>query len=184
MCRIPETSATYRCKGSMKRWHGHNSQVSVWEPTASRHGGLAAITLDDKREVVSQMSHSYALCERRTSGAGGLLTSWPAQGAQKGLRNVLPLAWLEAGRGKDRGVLCGGMVRARGTEVVACLSVGRAEGPENGQRKDCCRGEGCWDTGLEFIEKPFLFICLLVELPQQNGFISRLCLSLKATILL
>lgn len=79
MCRIPETSATYLCKESMKKWHGHNLQVSVWEPTATRHGGLAAITLD-KREVVSQMSHSYALCERRTSGAGGLLASTGGSG--------------------------------------------------------------------------------------------------------
>lgn len=61
----------------MKRWHGHNLQVSVWEPTAIRHGGLAAIT-SDERVVVFQMPCSYPLHETSTGGAGGLVTGWPA----------------------------------------------------------------------------------------------------------
>lgn len=183
MCRIPETSSTYHCKESRKKWHGHNLQVSVWEPTAIRHGGLPAIT-SDKRVVVSQMSCSHALHERCTSGAGGLLTGWPAQGAQKGLQDVLPLAWLVAGYGKDHRGAVGERVRGRGLEMFVCVSAGQAEGRENGQRKGYCRVEGCWDTALKFIENPFLFIYLLIELPQQNGFISRLCLALKVTILL
>lgn len=97
---------------------------------------------------------------------------------------MLPLAWLVAGCGKDHRGAVGGRVRVRGMEVFVCVSVGRAEGRESGERKDYCRAEACWDTGLEFIEKPFLFICLLVELPQPNGFISRLCLSLKVTVFL
>lgn len=31
----------------MKRWCGHNLQVSVWQPTATRHGGLGAIKPDE-----------------------------------------------------------------------------------------------------------------------------------------
>lgn len=81
--------------------------------------------------------------------------------------------------GRTTGVAVGERVRGRGMEVFACLSAGRVEGRENRQRKDYCRVEGCWDTRLKFIENPFLLICLLIELPQQNGFISRLCMSLK-----
>lgn len=125
------------------------------------------------------MSCPYALHGRYRSGAGGLLTGWPVQGAQKGLQYVLPLAWLVAGYGKDhRGAAVGGRGRGRGMEVFVHVSAGRAEGRENGQRKDYCRVEGCWDTGLKFIENPFLFICPLIEFPQQNGSISSLCLSL------
>jgi len=70
----------YGCKGSRKKWAGHNLQVSVWDVTAIRHGRLDVIT-SDERVLVPQVSHSYALHERCTSGAGGLLTGWPAQGA-------------------------------------------------------------------------------------------------------
>lgn len=88
------------------------------------------------------------------------------------------------GVGRTTGVAVGGRVRGRGMEVLVCVSVGRAEGREDGQRRDFCRVEGCWGAGLKFIENLFLFICLLIELPQQNGLISRLCLSLKVTVLL
>lgn len=29
--------------GNVKRWSGHNLQVSVWEPRVTRYGGLGAI---------------------------------------------------------------------------------------------------------------------------------------------
>lgn len=113
-----------------------------------------------------------------------MLASWPARRAQQGLQYVLPLAWLVAGYGKDHRGAVGGRVRVRSMEVFVCVSVGGAEGRKNGERKDYCRADSYWDTGLKFIENPFLFICLLVELPQPNGFISRLCLSLKVTVFL
>lgn len=106
----------------MKRWHGHNLQVSVWELTAIGHGGMAAIT-SDKSVVVSQMSRSYALHERCSSSAGGLLAS---TGGSEGA--AVRAARLVAGYGKDhRGAAMGGRVRGRGMEVFVCVSAGRGE---------------------------------------------------------
>lgn len=150
----------------MKRWDGHNLQVSIWESTAIRYGGLATVT-SDNWVVVSHPSHACGLHERRTSGAGGSLTCWTTRGVQKRLQYFLPLAWLVAGCGKDHRTAVGGMVRGRGMEMFVCVSAGRAEDRENGQRKDYCRVEGYWNTGLKIIEHAFLFIRLLIELPQQ-----------------
>lgn len=92
MCRIPETSSVYHCKEIIKRRDGHNLKVSVWKPTAIRYGRLAAVT-SDKRVVVSHLSHSYALQERRTSGAGSCMWEEPQDccgrsGQGKGHGNV------------------------------------------------------------------------------------------------
>lgn len=50
-CSIPETSCTYYCKESMKRWSGRNLRISVWGPTATRYCGVAAVTPDKEAMV-------------------------------------------------------------------------------------------------------------------------------------